>query len=82
MAEITNNIKTTLQLNNEIKIDGVLVKGQSAIINSDDPNDITISNWVNDKALYKENRVAIRAKEAEFEDLAYQKQDEMLNGGK
>ncbi len=78
---ITNNIKSTLNLTNEIKVDDVIVKGQTATIDSNDPNDISFSDWTNDKALYKENRVEIRKLEAAFEDYAYTKQEEMLSGG-
>ena len=79
---ITNNIKSTLNLANEIKVGDVIVKGQSCTINSNDPNDISFSSWINDKVKYKENRVKIRELEAAFEDYAYTKQEEMLSGGK
>lgn len=59
-------------------IDGAQVAGFSASINSDNPNDITLSSWQIDKALYKEHRVEVRADEAEFEDFAYLVQDEMI----
>lgn len=78
MAEIKNNIHVTVQMENEITVDGMSVKGQRAVINSIDPNEITIDNWMNNPNLYKEHRKEIRALEAEFEDSVYNKQDEMI----
>lgn len=59
-------------------INGVNVEGYSAEINSDNPEDITISSWQQDKALYKANRSQCRLDQAEFEDAAYEIQDAML----
>ena len=78
MAEIKNNITESITMNNMITIDGVNVKGQSAVINSSNPEVVNFSEWTNDPILYKEHRVEIRALEAEFEDYAYAKQDEIL----
>lgn len=77
MAEITNNIRKNITLNNEIKVDDIVVKGQQATINSD-TQDITFSDWTNNMDLYKENRVAIRQKEAEFEDMAFAEQEKLI----
>lgn len=76
---ITSTVKKNLTLNNEIKIDDVIVKGQSATIDSESGK-INFSDWTNDMDLYKVNRVEIRKLEAEFEDLAFAEQ-EKLNGG-
>lgn len=78
---IENNIKKSITLNNIVKIDGVQVKGQSAVINSDKPEDINFSAWDIDKSLVKEHRVEVRTKMAEFEDLAYAEQDKLLKEG-
>lgn len=78
---IENNIKKSITLNNIIKIDGVQVKGQSAVINSDKPEDINFSSWDIDKSLVKEHRIEVRTKMAEFEDLAYAEQDKLLKEG-
>lgn len=76
---ITSTVKKNLTLNNEIKIDDVIVKGQSAVIDSESGK-INFSDWFNDMELYKANRVEIRKLENEFEDLAFDEQ-EKLNGG-
>lgn len=60
------------------KIGDVVAESYSATINSDNPEDITLSSWQQDKATYKANRAQCRKDSAEFEDLAYQLQDEML----
>ena len=77
MATITSNVRKSITLNNEIKVDDVLVKGQQATIDSLTQN-ITFSDWTNNMDLYKANRVAIRQKEAEFEDLAFEEQEKLV----
>ena len=76
MTTITTNVKKTITLNNEIKVDDVVVKGQQATINSRTKT-ITFSDWITNMELYKENRVAIRQKEAEFEDMAFEEQEKL-----
>ena len=55
MAIITSNIRKSITLNNEIKVDDIVVKGQQATIDSTTQN-ITFSDWINNMELYKENR--------------------------
>ena len=76
MATITTNVRKTITLNNEIKVDDVVVKGQQATIDSS-AKTITFSDWINNMELYKANRVAIRQKEAEFEDMAFEEQEKL-----
>lgn len=59
-------------------IDGVKVAGFKAEIDSVNPENILLTSWQMDKNAYKENRVAARADEAEFEDYAYSIQDSMI----
>lgn len=59
-------------------INGVQAEGYSATINSNDPEDMTLSSWQTDKALYKANRSQCRQDAADFEDAAYALQDEMI----
>lgn len=68
--------KVTLEGNSVI--DGAIVAHFTASINSDDPNQMTLTSTQVNKAACKENRVAVRKDEAEFEDYAYTIQDEML----
>ena len=77
MATITSNVRKSITLNNEIKVDDVVVKGQQATIDSLTQN-ITFSDWANNMDLYKANRVPIRQKEAEFEDLAFEEQEKLV----
>lgn len=77
MTNIISTVKKQLTLTNEIKVDNVVVKGQQATISSDG-RDITFSDWCNNMKLYKENRTQIREKEAEFEDMAFREQEEMI----
>lgn len=70
--------KKNITLTGSSVIDGKVAEGYSAIIDSTNPQDINISSWQQDKGLYKENRAQCRADKAEFEDLAYVCQDEMI----
>ena len=78
MATIKNNIVENVILNNNITVDGMTVKSQQATINSTNPEDMVFSEWTSDKELYKEHRVEIRSLEAEFEDYAFARQEEMI----
>lgn len=74
-------VSQKITITGESVINGVSVAGFTAAIKSEDPSDITFSNWQNDKQAYKENRTAVRADLAEFEDYAYARQDELLAEG-
>lgn len=71
-------IKKNITLTATCKIDGEDVAGYSATINSENPEDINLSDWPISKALYKANRVQCRKDQAEFEDTAYALQDQMI----
>lgn len=71
-------VSQKITITGESVVNGVSVAGFTAAIKSSDPSDITFSSWQNDKQAYKENRAAVRADLAEFEDYAYAKQDELL----
>lgn len=72
------NMKKSITLTGESMINGVQAEGYSATINSNDPEDMTLSSWQTDKALYKANRSQCRQDAADFEDAAYALQDEMI----
>lgn len=72
------NYKKNITVTGGSYIDGVQAEGYSATISSENPEDITLSSWQTDKALYKENRTQCRKDAAEFEDMAYALQDEMI----
>lgn len=59
-------------------IDDISVAGFTATIDASNPEDMNISVYQNNKEAYKKNRVQARADQAEFEDMAYAKQDEMI----
>lgn len=71
-------VRKSITLTGDCMIDGVKAEGYSAVINSSNPLDITFSSYPQNKELCKANRAQCRADEAEFEDLAYAIQDEML----
>ena len=59
-------------------IDGIKVAGFRAEIDSMNPENMNLSSYQTNKAMYKEHRVAVRADEAEFEDYAFSIQDTMI----
>lgn len=56
----------------------VSAAGFSALIDSVNPEEISLSVWQNDKTAFNSNRSAVRADQRAFEDFAYAKQDELL----
>ena len=52
--------------------------GFQAMIDSTNPNNMSISSWQTNPSLYKENRTVCRADQAEFEDYCYSVQDEKI----
>lgn len=70
--------KKEITLTGESKIDGVTAEVYRAVIDSNKPEDMTLTAVQRDKALYKANRTTCRADNAEFEDIAYTLQDALL----
>lgn len=70
--------KRTVTITGTSTIDGVAAEGYQAVIDSNNPTDMTLSSWQQDKAVYKANRTQCRADAAAFEDAAYTLQDEMI----
>lgn len=60
------------------KIDGVVAAGYQAKIDSEHPENMTLTNWQSDRDLYKNNRAICRADQAEFEDMAYILQEQLI----
>lgn len=77
MAEITNEMTKNITMSNQIKVDGIVVKGQTAVINQTS-NDISLTDYTSNMELYKENKEAIREKMAEFEDTVFQEQEKLV----
>lgn len=71
-------MKKNVTLTGSSVIDGVVAEGFSAVIDSDNPEDISITSWQNEKKVYKANRTICRADEAAFEEAAYEIQDQMI----
>lgn len=71
-------VEKSITLTGASIIDGAQAEGYSAKISSENPDDITFSNWQVNKALYKANRTQCRQDAADFEDAAYAVQDEMI----
>lgn len=67
-----------IEINGESIFDGVSAAGYTAKINSNNPEDITLTNWTNDKTAYKNNRAQCYKDREEFEDAAYALQAEMI----
>lgn len=85
MGVVSNKETKQIVMKNCIKVDDVPVKYQEITINSEDPETTNFTNYFASdeaKTIYKENRTAIRAAEAAFEDKAYLVQEELVGGTK
>lgn len=71
-------ITTTITMSGNSMVNDVSVQGYQATIDSGHPENMNIQNWINNQSLYKENRTQCRKDAAEFEEIAYAKQDEMI----
>ena len=71
-------IKQKTTLTAKTIIDGVEICGYQAQIDSENPENLVISEYKINKDAYKENRETCRKDKAAFEDHAYKIQDEML----
>ena len=68
--------KTTL--NGESRVNGISAEGYRAEINSENPEDMTITSWQIDRGVYKANRETCRADRAEYEDATYALQEQIM----
>ena len=59
-------------------IDGEIAENYRAIINNDNPEDMSIYSTQVNKKVYKENRTTCRADRVAFEEQAYALQEEMI----
>ena len=74
MLEVKKNITIT----GRSVVNGIEVAGYQATINSENPENLNMSNWQVKKDIYKLNRELCRKDQADFEDVVYAIQDEML----
>lgn len=72
------DIKKSITLTADTKIDGNVVMRHTATINSENPEDISISHPVLRKNEYRDNRTTVMADYMAFEDAAFQVQQELL----
>lgn len=70
--------KKNITLTGSSIIDGVIAEGYQAVIDSTNPANMTITSWQANKEVYKLNRVQCRQDSAEFEELAYAMQEELM----
>ncbi len=73
-----STIKKNITITATSQIAGKNVEGYSATINSDKPEDVNFSQYQTDKEAYKQNRVQCRKDNADFEDIVYAIQDQMI----
>lgn len=71
------DIKKSITLTADTKIDGNVVMRHTATINSENPEDISISHPVLRKTEYRDNRTAVMSDYMAFEDAAFQVQKEL-----
>lgn len=71
-------IKKSITLDGNSVFNGVIAETYRAVIDNENPEDMTIASYQQNKQTYKENRVECRKDSAEFEEVAYALQDEMI----
>lgn len=71
-------MRKTINLAGESIIDGVIVEGYNASIDSNNLENVQFGSWINDPVMYKANRIEARADQAAFEDAVYAIQDELI----
>ena len=71
-------IKKSITLDGNSVFNGVIAETYRAVIDNENPEDMTITSYQQNKQTYKENRVECRKDSAEFEEVAYALQDEMI----
>ena len=62
------------------EINGIKVMRHTASVRVDDPLNMTVSSVKLNKKMYRDNRDICRADAAEFEDAAYELQEQYING--
>lgn len=72
------NIKQRTVLEAYCVVDGKSICQFTASINSEDPNNMTLTSSQMDKVACKTHRDVVRDDRAEFEDYAYSFQDEII----
>lgn len=73
---LTNTKKITIEA--KCVVGGAEIAGFRAVFDSEKPESISFHPWQIDKEACKEHRKTVRADQAEFEDYAYQIQEDML----
>lgn len=72
------SISKSITLNGTSSFDGISVQGYQAILDSETPENIQLSNWINDYASYKIHRTECANDRTEFEDAVFKLQEEMI----
>lgn len=74
MLKVVKNVTLTGQS----MIDGMIGETYTATIDSNNPQNMSLSSYISDKVTYKANRAQCRQDSAEFEDMVFSLQDEMI----
>lgn len=71
-------ISKDIILNGSSRFDNAIVQGYQATINNEAPENMQLTNWISDYALYKIHREDCANDRAEFEDKAFKLQEELM----
>ena len=72
------NVNKSITLSGLSIFNGIIAQRYQAIVDSKDPEKISLSNWLGDYATYKEYRDECATERKQFEDEAFKLQQEML----
>ena len=71
-------IKKKITIEGESFIGNEVVQGYRAELSEANPENLVMSDWIVNQALYKANRAAVREDLHAFEDTVFAMQDDML----
>ena len=72
------NISKSITLNGTSIFDNISAQGYQAVIDSNAPENMQLSNWINDYATYKAHREECTTERTQFEDTAFELQEKMI----
>ena len=71
-------ISKKITITGQSVINGAIAESYQATIDSSNPANMTMTSWQTAKDVYKANRAECRQNEADFEDMVYELQDQMI----
>lgn len=72
------NMNISVTMNGSSTFNGETAETYTATIDSSNPENISMSNYIQNNKVYRDNRQQCYADRKAFDDMVYAKQDEMI----